>query len=319
MLDDGIIKGKAGQIVTMIAGFRCQDGIVVCADTQETLGSAKRNVPKLEFTNGPTWSAERNELIHHDLALALCGAGHGPFVDKVASRAWDALRGVADIQEASEAVELMIKQTYQEFGQIYQPGSFPEAELIYGITIGGQSRLFQACGPLVLERSYASSGIGHYLADFLAERMGANGEHGCLTTRECVAIAAYILFQAKEHVEGCGGNSHIAVLRESESSGMVDFQLVEHLTEYLKLADRFTGELLLNTADFSMSDSALAEKIESSVGVIKHIRTKEMEKLKENRESNLSLFGWLYGSRESEDDLGLPKRPPQPESAQPNE
>src|SRR6185437_14461788 len=319
MLDDGIIKGKAGQIVTMIAGFRCQDGIVVCADTQETLGSAKRNVPKLELTNGPTWSAERNELINHDLALALCGAGHGPFVDKVASRAWDALRGVADIQEASEAVELMIKQTYQEFGQIYQPGSFPEAELIYGITIGGQSRLFQACGPLVLERSYASSGIGHYLADFLAERMGANGEHGCLTTRECVAIAAYILFQAKEHVEGCGGNSHIAVLRESESSGMVDFQLVEHLTEYLKLADRFTGELLLNTADFSMSDSALAEKIESSVGVIKHIRTKEMEKLKENRESNLSLFGWLYGSRESEDDLGLPKRPPQPESAQPNE
>lgn len=189
----------------MIGGFRCQDGIVVCADTRETLGSAKRNVAKLEFTQGPTWSAEQNEMINHDLALALCGAGHGPFVDKVASRAWDALRGVADIDEASDAVESMIKQTYQEFGQIYQPGSFPEAELIYGITIGGLSRLFQACGPLVLEKSYAASGIGHYLADFLAERMGANGEHGRLTTRQCVAVAAYILFQAKEHVEGCGG------------------------------------------------------------------------------------------------------------------
>jgi len=146
----------------------------------------------------------------------------------------------------------MIKETYQEFGQIYQPGSFPEAELIYGTTIGGQSRLFRACGPLVLEKSYASSGIGHYLADFLAERMGANGEHGWLTTRQCVAVAACILFQAKEHVEGCAGNSHSAVLRESESSGMVDFQLVEHLTEYLKVADMFTGELLFDTADFSM-------------------------------------------------------------------
>jgi len=59
----------------------------------------------------------------------------------------------------------------------------------------------------------------------------------------------YILFQAKEHVEGCGGTSHIAVLRESEASGMVDFRLVEHLTEYLKLADLFMGEMLLATAD----------------------------------------------------------------------
>lgn len=78
----------------MIAGFRCQDGIVICADTQETLGSVKRNVSKLEFTKGPTWSTEQNELINHDLAFALCGAGHGPFVDKIASRAWNALRGV---------------------------------------------------------------------------------------------------------------------------------------------------------------------------------------------------------------------------------
>jgi hypothetical protein len=140
-------------------------------------------------------------MIDHDLALAMCGAGDGPFVDKVASRAWDALRGVADIYEASDAVESMIKETYQEFGQIYQPGTFPQAELIYGITIGGQSRLFQASGPLVNEKSYASSGIGYYLADFLAGRMGASGEHGWLTTRQCVAVAAYILFQAKEHVE----------------------------------------------------------------------------------------------------------------------
>jgi hypothetical protein len=132
--------------MTIIAGFRCQDGIVVCADTQETFGSAKRNVPKLVFLNGPTLSPERDELINHDLALAICGSGDGPFVDKVASRAWDALRGVADIYEASTAVESMIKETYREFGQIYQPGSFPPAELIYGITIGGKASCSKRLG-----------------------------------------------------------------------------------------------------------------------------------------------------------------------------
>ena len=57
--------------VTIIAGFRCQDGVVICADTQETSGSAKRNVPKLEFFKGPTISPEQNRLINHDLAIAI--------------------------------------------------------------------------------------------------------------------------------------------------------------------------------------------------------------------------------------------------------
>jgi 20S proteasome alpha/beta subunit len=290
--------------MTIIVGFKCQGGIVVCADTQETLGPAKRNFPKLEFTHGPTWSAEQNKMINDDLAIAMCGAGDGPFVDKVASRAWDALRGVADIYEASDAVESMIKETYREFGQIYQAGSFPQAELIYGITIGDQSRLFQASGPLVNEKNYASSGIGYYLADFLAGRMGANGEHGWLTTRQCVVIAAYILFQAREHVEGCGGNSHIAVLRESESSGMVDFRLVEHVTEYLKLADGFMGEMLRETADFSMTDSTLTERIESLIGTIKFVRDEEMSKLKEDQKFDRSI--WPIASERPTDDLGLP-------------
>lgn len=69
--------------MTIIAGFRCQDGIVVCADTQETSGPAKRNVPKLVFSRGPTLSAGQDKMINHDLALAMCGAGDGPFVDKV--------------------------------------------------------------------------------------------------------------------------------------------------------------------------------------------------------------------------------------------
>jgi hypothetical protein len=256
-------------------------------------------------------------MINHDLALAMCGAGDGPFVDKVASRAWAALRGVADIYEASDAVESMIKEMYREFGQIYQPGSFPQAELIYGITIGGQSRLFQASGPLVNETSYASSGIGYYLADFLAARMRANGEHGWLTTRQCVAVAAYILFQAKEHVEGCGGNSHIAVLHESESSGMVDFQLVKHLTEYLKFADAFMGEMLLETADFSMVDSALTERIESLIGTIKFVRDREMNKLKEDRNYIRSI--WPFEGQSPEDDLGIPIRAPIPESPTPED
>jgi 20S proteasome alpha/beta subunit len=33
--------------MTIIAGFKCHEGLVLCADTQETVGNvSKRNVPK---------------------------------------------------------------------------------------------------------------------------------------------------------------------------------------------------------------------------------------------------------------------------------
>ena len=71
--------------VTIVAGFRCSEGIVVCADTLETIGDiSKRHVPKVRF--------ERCEPERGDLAVAFCGAtNNGPFLDEIVDRAW---RGV---------------------------------------------------------------------------------------------------------------------------------------------------------------------------------------------------------------------------------
>jgi len=54
---------------------------------------------------------------------------------------------------------------------------------------------------------------------------------------------------------------------------------------------------------------------------MKDIRSKEIEKLKGNREFSRSLFGWTLEGvpRKPEDDPGFPKRTPKPESARPND
>jgi hypothetical protein len=161
--------------------------------------------------------------------------------------------------------------------------------------------LFQAIGPIVNETDYASSGIGYYLADFLTSKMRGDG---WLTIRQSVILAAYILFQAKEHVEGCGGDSHIAVLRESESSGMVDFRLIEHLNEYLKTADRYTGEMLLTASDFSVPNAEVSKEISRSVSLLKFLRKREMEQLERDRKTDLHFT--LFGFDTPHDDLGLP-------------
>lgn len=294
------------QVVTIIAGFRCQDGIVVCADTQETSGAAKRSIPKLQCFHGPVSSQDGQSMINPDLALAICGAGDGPFIDKITSQAWDAIRYVSDVWEASERIESMIKETYKEFGQIFQPGTCPQVNLVYGVTIGGESRLFEAKGPVVNETNYSSDGAGYYLADFLTSRMRGDG---WLNVRQTVILAAYILFQAKEHVEGCGGDSHIAVLREKESSGMVDPRLIEHVTEYLKLADIYTGEMLLASSDFTIYEDSVSENLISLVDSLKFVRQREKRRLDDDRKEDLTLLSWIGPNRE-EDDLGLPLTPP---------
>ena len=109
--------------VTIIAGFRCYDGVVICADTQETVNNlSKRNVPKLRFE--PVDWLERTEAVTRDgLAIAFCGASEtGPFIDKIVERAWEDAQTGTSLDEVCSLIETSIKETYKEFGRIYQPG-----------------------------------------------------------------------------------------------------------------------------------------------------------------------------------------------------
>ncbi len=250
--------------MTIIAGFKCQDGVVVCADTQETVGSiSKRNVPKLRFERtGAVAKILSNAL---DISMAFCGAGHGPFIDKLVDGARIATKGAEDINAASEAIEDYIKNTYADFGRIYQPSQCPEVELIYGITVLGESRLFHATGPIVNQKDqYTSGGVGYYMADFLASYMYDAG----ITVQQAVVLAAYILFQAKEHVDGCGGDSHIAVLRENGKSRLIDAIRVDKITELLKRTNREIGKVLLASADFTQSKAQFINTTKAATNAI---------------------------------------------------
>jgi hypothetical protein len=233
--------------VTIIAGFKTFEGIVICSDTQETSEHSKRNTPKLIFE-----PYEHKDGSTDDLAAAFCGSGESAFVEKLIANAWEAAQAATSLDEACDEIEKNIKTTYKEFGEIYQIGSCPTADLIYGVKMFDGARMFFARGPVVNERHhFDSSGIGYYMADFLADRMYETH----LTLNQCVILSAYILFQAKEHVEGCGGDSHIAVLRKNGVSGLVGWKQVEAITDILKYSDKDTGSILLQMADLSMTRS----------------------------------------------------------------
>lgn len=291
--------------VTIIAGFRTSDGIVICGDTQETIANlSKRNVAKVKLE--PWYVDSASEVlaatIGGPLAACFCGAGNGPFIDMLTKKAWKAAKHCTDLQDGCACVEELIKETYREYGGIYQPGECPFVELIYGLKVENESRMFFASGPVVNEvEEYCSGGVGSYMADFLAARMRSSS----ISVHQAVILAAYILLQAKEHVDGCGGESHIAVLRHHGRSGLVDQSRIEAITKLLSQADQEYGQLILATAD--LRETAIGvykDTVDLAVKMVGYYQDDATKKIKDH--DDLWRDG-LFGDGRPKDDLGFAK------------
>ena len=144
------------------------------------------------------------------------------------------------------------------------------------------------------------------MVDFLKGRMFRRG----LNLHQCVILAAYILFQAKEHADGCGGESHIAILRDNGVSGRVATDRITAITSLLELADNAAGRVLLDAADLEKDDAAFRSDLESIVEVMSRIRNAKRKEVAQARETWDAISKILGGGSEPPvlDEFGLPKR-----------
>jgi 20S proteasome alpha/beta subunit len=311
-------KSREKHHVTIVAGFKCYEGVVLCADTQETVAElSKRNIPKLIFEPRDQIGKTR-ALNDDDLAVAFCGAANnGPFVDKLVQNAWEDAQMATNLDEVCTIIETSIGRTYRKYGEIYQTGYCPSAELIYGVKMFGGSKLFSASGPVVTEQSrYATGGGGYYMADFLASRMYSHH----MSLRQCAILAAYILFQAKEHVDGCGGESQIAVIRNHGVSGTADVPSVERLNRLLGKFDSAIGELILSATDLETEDHSLSVSIDFLKDYL--LKCRDEEKPNHKRFSTFGFFAEQIGVMRPEgeiDEFGLPLPKKPNESSTPSD
>lgn len=283
--------------VTIIAGFKSWEGVVLCADTQETVEYSKRKASKLRYEPKEYGTSEDHTS---NLAAAFCGSGSGPFIDKLVEQAWKRAKRATDLDSACDEIEKSIKEQYREFGKIYQQGQCPEVQLIFGVKMDGASKLFSAWGPIVNQKDgFDAGGVGQYMADFLASRMFQNH----LSVHQCVILAAYILFQTKEHVDGCGGDSQIIVLRDRGASGTVDWRHVEAMTKILEMADSALGELLLRSANLEMKQEQLKEAVDLATSLFETYRSNAADEL----EKWAAITEGLMGHPHRVDAFGLPK------------
>lgn len=92
--------------MTFIAGFKCFNGVVLCADSEESDAFKKKNVNKIFQKNLGEWG------------IAIAGAGPGGVIDSY----WNKLHGyfeghIYDRSWIEETVERSLKQMLKAHGK----------------------------------------------------------------------------------------------------------------------------------------------------------------------------------------------------------
>jgi len=254
--------------MTIAAGFMCHDGVVLCADTQETRhGLLKVKVAKL---------ALRPEIDVPSISckMVISGAGDGSFIDKLVDRMWTAaINNRPEMPVIQEAIEDTIKQAHEEYGRIFQPGYLPEAHLLYALWVRGWSvRLYSSVGPVVNQvESHECVGIGDVLARYLTDQMFIS----TMKTAQAELLSIYMLYRTKEYIESCGGDSHIVALHNNGTVHIVDRMNLALLEPDLRRISSNFGSILLRAPSPECSDEEFEETLRMFGTLLRTLRQEQ--------------------------------------------
>lgn len=205
--------------MTIAIGFRCSDGILLCADTQHTCpGIMKTRRTKAYFYDFPRNGSK----------VAFVFSGSVEYAKMAIQRISSA---VGRIRKGTLDLDSVHRETQRELEEIYAKHIFPHPrfkdvdgpgfDLLMACFAGHEcgSDLFSTCESSVckVEDSYVCLGAGTYLAEFLLKNRYETGTD----LYGAAGLALGVLKKVKEHVDGCGGYSEMVYLRYDGSSGQI--------------------------------------------------------------------------------------------------
>jgi hypothetical protein len=231
--------------VTVAAGFRCQDGIVLCADTQESI---------LSYTKSSTQKLQTWEL--DDITISFAGAGDALLDDMIAQETvgaivmqkpkdWDGFKRVFN------GVMLKIVKKHLIPLAAFKNEQRPSADMLIAVQFQDGALLFKSRDTLMRVVYGAECvGSGELLFQSFRDRLYSPSFNLAVTSK----LAIYILNQIKRHVDGCGGNTDIALLNnKGRKLARISTDEVEKLEQDFNKFDEATKLLLFSFPDSSLT------------------------------------------------------------------
>jgi hypothetical protein len=205
-------RQRARNRMTILAGFSSTAGAILCADTQETVGYAKRNVNKIEVKQSGKTIGESK------FRVAIAAGGTSYYADKLTQELFDTIRSFEEYEpkEIIEAIEAKLTEFYtKHLWPRANVQDAPQIELLIlfqaipddpKIFVGYPLLLHVAETAVNIVQSYKTVGIGSWLADYILERLQPHGR----SNKHClVALGAYLMKEIRENVDGCGKDAEI--------------------------------------------------------------------------------------------------------------
>jgi 20S proteasome alpha/beta subunit len=239
---------QGARAMTITAGFKFKDGVLLCADTEQTQGDLKFSGSKLIF-----------EDLRPASSIAFAISGDVSYATMAAQEI------IAELRQSKvsthSAIESIIKARilgiYADHLYPHPRAAYSDApafDLLIAVWAEGFVRLLSARATAVTEiLDYDCMGIGQTLAKYLIKPV----YHGRdLKQRDVEMIAVRMLVHVKENVAGCGQQSEFLVLATNGSIkklfGLVaQHRLVDALDGLLPLVFFCAGDLDAPDVDVS--------------------------------------------------------------------
>ena len=225
--------------MTIAAGFRCYDGVLLCADTEEQGWVMTLQASKLSSS------------VHRWGKVAFAFAGNTGFalsaIQKCESRL-DHLDGNQVMSELESILDGEYRRNVLSHPDHAVDGSLAYRLLIAVWRLGSKARLFVTTQTAMREVSdYECVGAGDYLAHYLVRPSFTTN----MQERPLFSLAAYALANVKGYVPGCGGRSQFLLMRDDGTIGITEafsdyepYSGIEWLERQSRRYDSFARQLL---------------------------------------------------------------------------
>jgi hypothetical protein len=272
--------------MTIAAGYPCNDGLVLCADTQETIpGYTKTDTEKTVVLRFPLYN------------LAITGAGDGDLIEMLGEEILEALllekTGPAILPIVTTLKKTLVR-VFNDHVASYPVSQYderPTATLLLGLQVHSATLLYKSSGTLLRRLRVAECvGTGLALGKSLIDRLYTPS----MSLSHTGLVALYTLRQAKRWMDGCGGNSDILLLSNTDcKTTRIPTEQIRELEEHFDEFDKAIRPVLISCADGATENKSFDQVMKTFQLDMLRLRGKFME-FEEFTQRLCELSGIVY-------------------------
>lgn len=235
--------------LTIATGFRCSDGVLLCADTEHTLGD------QLKFS-----SSKISVIDAKGLMVAIAGAGDAAFIRMAFEKAVDRVLACDEIESIKGAIEETILDIHDKHIRLYPGEQKPYFDLLVAAWTEKERRatLLRTSSTAIVDGGlYECIGMETGLAHYLIDKLYRAG----ISTKYAAFLAVNVLQQTKKYTPYCGGASHIMILDNDGHLAMETTGDVVDREQYFHDYDSVTRDILFECADLDLADDEFKKRL----------------------------------------------------------